>query len=185
MSISGRFAFTPFPIPCCGLRLCSTVSGGSTSSRCGSCVAWALVTPVPHIFRLWICPRRQVGSPKFVSCPFMRMPRSKTPVVSLALAIAHLGLMPSRLCNSVGFHCLAAAYPFGPQSYMFRDSMSRPAHSLPLCFAHPLSGIALRFRYPPLWLYSDGTGFSPAEQHQQISMPISTSQCFTFHLARA
>ena len=28
------------------------------------------------------------------------------------------------------------------------------------------------------------TGFSPAGQHQQVSMPIGTSQCFTFLLAR-
>jgi hypothetical protein len=37
----------------------------------------------------------------------------------------------------------------GPQLYIFRSSMTRPAFSPYLCFGHPLSGIALRFGCRP------------------------------------
>jgi hypothetical protein len=47
--------------------------------------------------------KETVGSPKFVSCPSMHMPRSSIPVVSLALAISRSALLPSKEMNSVGF----------------------------------------------------------------------------------
>ena len=53
LPISGRFAFAPFPIPCCCLRLCPAGSGSSTASRCRSFVARALDPPVPLFFRLY------------------------------------------------------------------------------------------------------------------------------------
>ena len=102
LSISGRFAFAPFPIPCCRLRLCSTVSGGSTTSRCGSCVARSLVTPVPLFFRL-VVSKETVGSPKFVSCPSMHMPRSRIPVVSLQLATFAFRTAAFHVHHRVGF----------------------------------------------------------------------------------
>ena len=41
------------------------------------------------------CNKETEGSPKFPSYPYGCMPRSQTPVVSCALAIAHPGLLPS------------------------------------------------------------------------------------------
>jgi hypothetical protein len=35
------------------------------------------------------------GYPEFPNCPFVHMPRSKTPVVSFTLAISYGGLLPS------------------------------------------------------------------------------------------
>lgn len=102
LSISGRFAFAPFPIPCCCLHLCPTVSSSSTPSRCGSFVARALVTPVPLIFRLFHS-KETVGSPKFVSCPSMHMPRSRIPVVSRWLASCAFGTAAFHVHQRVGF----------------------------------------------------------------------------------
>ena len=44
------------------------------------------------------------GSPKFPSSPCEDMPRSQTPVVSCALAIAHPGLLPSSACKPSAYH---------------------------------------------------------------------------------
>ena len=44
------------------------------------------------------------GSPKFPSSPCEDMPRSQTPVVSCALAIAHPGLLPSSACKPSASH---------------------------------------------------------------------------------
>ena len=44
------------------------------------------------------------GSPKFPSSPCEDMPRSQTPVVSCALAIAHPGLLPSGACKPSASH---------------------------------------------------------------------------------
>jgi hypothetical protein len=41
------------------------------------------------------CAKETEGSPTFPSSPYRCMPRSQTPVVSCALAIAHPGLLPS------------------------------------------------------------------------------------------
>ena len=41
------------------------------------------------------CSKETGGSPKFPSYPYGCMPRSQTPVVSCALALAHPGLLPS------------------------------------------------------------------------------------------
>ena len=43
------------------------------------------------------------GSPTFPSSPCEAMPRSQTPVVSCALAIAHPGLLPSSACKPSAF----------------------------------------------------------------------------------
>ena len=102
LPISGRFAFAPFPIPCCRLLLCSTVPSGSTPSRCNSVAARALDLPVPQIFRL-LESKETVGSPKFVSCPSMHMPRSRIPVVSHRLACCAFGTAAFHINHCVGF----------------------------------------------------------------------------------
>jgi len=127
--------------------------------------------------------KETVGSPKFVSCPSMHMPRSPIPVVSLTLAIARLGLQPSRRLITVGFLRL--------RGLSFRTTiLLLSGFNVAACaLASPL------LRTPPLrdrtsvqllacWLCFSLAGFSPAGQHQQISAPIGTSQRFTFLLAR-
>jgi hypothetical protein len=47
--------------------------------------------------------KETIGSPKFPSRPFRYMPRSQTPVVSSALAIAHPGLLPSTAFKASAF----------------------------------------------------------------------------------
>jgi hypothetical protein len=62
------------------------------------------------------------GSPTFPSSPSGDMPRSQTPVVSCALAIAHPGLLPSSACK-------LSAFP------------SRPLKDLLLSTTIPISGL--------------------------------------------
>ena len=54
------------------------------------------------------------GSPKFPSSPCGDMPRSQTPVVSCALAVARPGLLPSSACTPSASHHVT---PFGAQSH--------------------------------------------------------------------
>ena len=57
--------------------------------------------PVPHSGYLV---KETGGSPKFPSSPCGDMPRSQTPVVSCALAIARPGLLPSSACKPSATH---------------------------------------------------------------------------------
>ena len=66
--------------------------------------------PVPHS---GLCVKETVGSPKFPSFPSEDMPRSQTPMVSCALAIARPGLLPSSACKPSASH---NATDFGAQS---------------------------------------------------------------------
>ena len=114
LPISGRFTFAPFPIPCCFPSVCVSRYFG-THRRAGATRSAPGLLIIRYPFSSgFILSKETGGSPKFVSCPSTRMPRSKTPVVSLTLAISCEGLMPSRLCNSVGFHSVSGAYPNGP-----------------------------------------------------------------------
>src|SRR5206468_11298995 len=88
------------PIPCvlpcvCGLP-CGLVSGWKPREH-----ARAFGHPVPHS---GLCVKETDGSPKFPSSPCEDMPRSQTPVVSCALAIAHPGLLPSSACKPSASH---------------------------------------------------------------------------------
>ena len=56
------------------------------------------------------------GSPKFPSSPCEDMPRSQTPVVSCALAIAHPGLLPSSACKPSAFLFIHDSTHFGAPS---------------------------------------------------------------------
>ncbi len=101
-------------------------------------------TPGPFLYRSPYLPvsrsRGVGGSLKFPGYPFMPMPRSQTPVVSPVFAISHLGLMPSSTyklsafpVTTTGYPC----YPYGPQIYNFRSSVTRPTHSLHLASNTP------------------------------------------------
>ncbi len=60
----------------------------------------------------------------FPGYPFMHMPRSQTPVVSPAFAIAHLGLMPSSTRKLSAFTVTTTGYPcfpYGPLSFDFSE----------------------------------------------------------------
>ncbi len=89
-----------------------------------------------------------VGSPEFPSRPFERMPCSQTPVVTGDLAndnrppVCCLPVDEDRRLSAL--RCSHRTYPidhdythFGAQSRGLRPRLS-------LCFAHPVSGIALR-----------------------------------------
>ena len=114
----------------------------------------------------------------------MHMPRSRIPVVSRQLALfrlrnyclplhppcrlsplARIILSDHHLAIISGF-CVAACALASP---LLRTPHLRDRTSVPLLAC---------------WLCFDLAGFSPAGQHQQISMPIGTSQRFTFYLAR-
>ena len=79
--------------------------GGSTQDH-----ARAFGPPVPQSGNVV---KETDGSPKFPSSPCEDMPRSQTPVVSCALAIAHPGLLPSSACNPSADH---DSTHFGAQS---------------------------------------------------------------------
>ena len=89
-----------FPIPCVLPDVCDVPSG---------LVSWwkpqeharAFGHPVPQSGNVI---KETGGSPKFPSSPCEDMPRSQTPVVSCALAIAHPGLLPSSACKPSASH---------------------------------------------------------------------------------
>ena len=97
--------------------------------------AWPCSFPgVPHRFS----PQGDDGPLKFPGYPCMHMPRSSIPVVSSSLALTLRGLQPSGVSKTVGFPGLTPGNPLGPQQSTFRDSVTRPAHSLHLASYTPL-----------------------------------------------
>src|SRR5262249_30884087 len=80
-----------FPIPCL-LRRVRAVPVGLVAGSKPSGHARACGHPVPQS---GFVGKEIDGSPKFPSSPCGGMPRSQTPVVSCALALAHPGLQPS------------------------------------------------------------------------------------------
>ena len=87
------------PIPCVLPSVCGLPAGlGAWSKRPDT--ARAFGHPVPQSGSLV---KEPGGSPKFPSSPCEDMPRSQTPVVSCALAIAHPGLLPSSACKLSAF----------------------------------------------------------------------------------
>jgi hypothetical protein len=72
------------------------------------------------------------GSPKFPGYPSKLMPRSPTPVVSSALALAHSGLLPSARMTASAFLPIFLAVIHYPQLYKFRGSITRPVLLFPL-----------------------------------------------------
>ena len=88
------------PIPCVLLSVCGLPEGLMAWSKRPD-HARAFGHPVPHS-GLYV--KEPGGSPKFPSSPCEDMPRSQTPVVSCALAIAHPGLRPSSACKPSASH---------------------------------------------------------------------------------
>ncbi len=117
----------------------------------GSCIPYGLVTwskrpvharafghPVPHSGHVV---KETGGSPTFPSYPSRHMPRSQTPVVSCALAIAHPGLLPSGQWKPSAFlSVLPGEISLCPRLYPFRGSITRPASSLHPAPYGPLRG---------------------------------------------
>jgi hypothetical protein len=112
MSLSGRFACRSLP---------DTLRASPVRGVPVGLVAWlkrpdrarAFDHPVPHSGSLV---KETGGSPKFPSSPCADMPRSQTPVVSCALALAHPGLLPSSACKPSAFLFIHNYTHFGAQS---------------------------------------------------------------------
>jgi hypothetical protein len=91
------------------------------------------------------------GSPKFPGSPFECLPRSSTPVVSWALALTHLGLLPSApLPASALATCLAVrSYPW-VHNYTHFGAHSRGLHPCSPWLRTPVAGFTRRVRYCPV-----------------------------------
>jgi len=74
----------------CSLRLCPAVRFADSRKRAAR--ARALGQPDPC--SSGVCDKEAAGSPKFPGSPCECMPRSTTPVESVVLALARLGLLP-------------------------------------------------------------------------------------------
>ncbi len=88
------------PIPCVLLAVCGLPTGLVVWSKRPE-HARAFGHPVPQSGHRV---KEPGGSPKFPSSPCADMPRSQTPVVSCALAIAHPGLLPSSHWKPSAYH---------------------------------------------------------------------------------
>jgi hypothetical protein len=92
------------------------------------------------------CRKETGGSPKFPSYPYRDMPRSQTPVVSWALAVARPGLLPSG-------HWTPSAFPSLPPLRDILLSTTLPFSGLhhaacllvPSSFVRPLLGLHVEF----------------------------------------
>jgi hypothetical protein len=143
----GRFAFAPgHDTLRADSGLCPSVSRSSSAAGPLATDAGAFGKPAPLVFRLFR--KETVGSPEFPSHPCEHMPRSQTPVVTDDLAndnrspVCRLPVRPHRRRSALRY--CHRTYPidhdytlFGAQSRGLRPHRS-------LCFAHPVSGIALR-----------------------------------------
>jgi len=104
-------------LPCALLAVCGVPLGLVRWAK-RPAHARACGHPVPHS---GIVVKETDGSPTFPSSPCEDLPRSQTPGVSCALAIAHPGLRPS------GQWTPSAS----PPRYIFRGSITRPTFSRP------------------------------------------------------
>lgn len=182
-SISGRFAFAPFPIPCCFPLFVScrfrqlVVEQARLYRRLGS---WYTGSPYhPVVFFKETCRLSQVRElPLYAHAP-----------VSDPGGVPHAHHVA---CRTDAFQ-LVNFCRLSPSS----DGLSlRTTTILVSGFIFAACTLASPLlRTPPLrdrtsvpllacWLAFGVAGFAPAGQHQQISAPIGTSQRFTFHLAR-
>ena len=128
LPISGRFAFAPFPIPCCCLRLCPAVSGGSTSSRCGSYVARALGFPVPLICRLFpVQGGRRLSQVRELPL-YAHAPVVDPGGVPRARLFSPSELLPYTSTTASAFSAFAE-YPFGPPSCNYFGVRCRGLHT--------------------------------------------------------
>ena len=107
-----------------------------------------LVGPVTHPA---VAPKETGGSPEFPGYPFEHMPRSQNPVVPHPLALARTGLLPSNRCRLSALGPVARPYPLTTTIHL-RSSMTRPAPSPSLCFAHRHFGDRTSVRLSTWWL---------------------------------
>ena len=148
---SGRFAphSLPVPTPATPGFVSPPRMGQARPSRQsrGQPDARALVLPDCPRLPAPVC-RRQEALPSsratpVCACPVLRPRREpytspkRCPVCCLPLA------------ESVGFQHPEGRLSLCPPLYIFRSSIARPAHSPSLCFAHPLSEIALQVGFRP------------------------------------
>ena len=123
----GRLGLTspPSPVLCAATTATMPFSGSFTCRSFPDTVRAPLVRGVPEGLVVWSkrpdsarafghpvpqsgnIVKETGGSPKFPSSPCEDMPRSQTPVVSCALALAHPRLLPSGACTP-------SAFPAGP-----------------------------------------------------------------------
>ena len=120
----GRLGLTspPSPVLCAATTATLPVSGSFTCRSFPDTVRAPLVRGVPEGLVVWSkrpdsarafghpvpqsghIVKETGGSPTFPRSPCEDMPRSQTPVVSCALAIAHPGLLPSSACKPSASH---------------------------------------------------------------------------------
>jgi hypothetical protein len=161
--LPGRFAFGSLPVPWVDalvfvpLPACAGVgsSAGRIDHRTPGC--WLCRSPS---FRL-LLPRRREALPSSRVTPL-----NACPALRLRWCPARSPWRGQDCCLPGSAHCrLSIRLPGlirGPQLYIFRSSMTRPAPSPSLCFAHRRFGDRTSVRLSTCWLGLGRTGFSPA-----------------------
>ena len=97
-----------------------------------------------------ITPKETGGSPEFPDYPFAHMPRSQTPVVSHALALARTGLLPSSHFILSALGPVARTYPLSTIIHFSEFNDAACVLALPLLRTPPLSG-RTSVRLPTWW----------------------------------
>jgi hypothetical protein len=172
-SLSGRFTCRSLPDTLRAPRVRGVPEGLAVWSKRPN-GARAFGHPVPrsgHVVK------ETDGSPKFPSSPCEDMPRSQTPVVSCALAIAHPGLLPSSACK-----------PSASHDYTHFGAPSRGLPSRYTRLRTAPCGEARGFATDLLARRSSGgtcTRCAPTGKQQPISWSNLQSQGFGLTLARA
>ena len=120
---------------CCNVRTDPFFPGGNQPA-----LRPAFSIPMGCGFRFLLCSRGTNGSLKFPDYPYVCMPRSQFPVMSSTLAVTRWRLLPSSKSKLSAFPATTAGYrcfPYRPQFYNFRKSVTRPTHSLHLASYTP------------------------------------------------
>jgi len=139
----GRLGLTSPPSRSYPIRtsvLCSAKTPKRTSQVCS---LFAVRPQYPSPFRSG----EASGPPKFPSYPHEYMQWSLIPAVTCALAISHPGLLPSEHWKSSAFLTIVPqVILFGPQLYIFRDSIQSLYSCIPR-LQTPFTEIACGFSY--------------------------------------
>ena len=124
-------------------------------------VARVLVAPVTRFPAFG--PKETGGSPEFPGYPSERMPRSQTPVVSRPLALARVGLLPSRRWIPSAFGPVARTYHLTTTIHFSGLNSAACALAFPLLRTPPL-GDRPSVRLPTRWLAFGRVGFAGSRQ---------------------
>ena len=131
--------FARFPIPCVlPLSFVSPSGGRSSPVSAWPLLYTGLPVPVPSA-RRW----RSSRVPRLPLCAHAPLADSGG-VLSTRHSASRTGAF--RQFQNVGFPQLSPGYPFGPQIYKFRSSVTRPIHSLHLA-SHTPSWLCMQVRY--------------------------------------